>query len=149
MPLDFLPFEDGVVLTPKILNALVSSIIDGSIFSTTATNFVASTMATIGNRVTTLESEVSVLNSVIAMNGIREQFVLTAGQSTINLNQSPILDTELVFLNGQCVPKSNVPLGYLGAYAIIGSVLTLSSDVAASIVAGDVLIISYSYAISI
>ena len=143
MPLDFLPFTDGEGLTADVLNQLVQSIIDGTIFSPTAVGTVTTLLNAFSPRVTALETAVTALQTFVPVVNRRDQFVLTLGQSAVGLTQVPNLDSELVFLRGLSVPKDGIPGGFIGGYSLSGSTLTLDSALAASVVADDVLIVVY------
>lgn len=146
MALSFFPFQKGQRLTPEILNELVQAIQDGSIF--TSTSFVSGLVTTLDTRVDTLETTVTALETVLATNSIREQFTMTTGQSTVALSKTPVLDTDLVFLNGKLLHKDGVPAGFSGEYTVSGSTLTLVSTFAATILAGDKLAMTYSFEVA-
>lgn len=147
MALDFYPFKEGDRLTPAVLNAFVESIMDGSIFSSTATNFVASTMATIGARVTSVEARLVVVEALQAKSRIREQVVLTLNQPSFTLSKTPLIDSEMISLNGMSMSKSGLPIGFVGDYSISGRVITINPELANQILDGSIVVAAYEYAI--
>ena len=145
MALEFYPFEEGQVLTSSDLNQLVESIQNGTIFLNTT--YISEQLATNSSRMSSLEARVEHLESMQSYLAIREQFVLAAGQAIIPLVHTPILDTELVFLNGVSQSRSGIPASFIGDYSLAGSTLTLSSEVASQVEAGDILIVHYRYGV--
>jgi len=143
MALDFLPFEEGQTITPEDLNALVGAIQDGSIF--VGTSFVGDLVSTLGDRVTALEARTDVLEAVQAKQRAREQFSLTAGQSVINIAKVPLLDSESVSLNGINLSKTGLPVGFVGDFSLSGSVITINTELAATVEVGDILIVMYDF----
>ena len=141
--LDFLPFEDGDPLTAADLNSLVQSIMDGTIFSATATGVVPGIITPLSTSVLTLQAQVAQLETFVQLVSYREQFAMTAGQSTIGLSQIPVLDSELVYLNGISLAKSGLPPGSTYDYTISGSVITLDPAVSVAILATDVIEVVY------
>jgi hypothetical protein len=147
MSFNFYPFKEGDRLTPDVLNNLVESIMDGSIFSTSASSLVASTMATMGARVTSVEARLVVVENEQAKSGIREQFVTTLHQGTLTLSKTPLLDSEMVSINGMNLSKSGIPSGFVGDYSISGRVITFNTELANQIPADAVLVVVYDYVI--
>lgn len=145
MSLDFYPWKEGQVIKSKDLNALVEAIQDGTIFLNTT--YISDQLSTTSSRLTGLEDRVTYLESLNATLGMREQIVLTAGQGIIGLSKTPILDTELLFLNGISLSKSGVPSGFIGDYTLSGSTLTFNTELSSQIVAGDMLVVSYRYGV--
>jgi len=137
------PIPPGTLITAELLNQLVASIEDGTIYS--QSSFVGDLVTTLETRVATLEAEVAVLEAEHSTVSIREQFQLSAAQGTIPLSHTPQMDAELVFFNGLSLAKSGVPLGFSGDYSISGSTLTLASSLAPQVVAGDLLVVVYRY----
>ena len=143
MSLDFLPFEDGQVITASDLNALVQSIQDGTIFL--STTIISGQLQTMSTSIINLDTRVGYLESLMAQLPIREQFSLTAAQGTINLSKAPLLDSELVFLNGLSLSKSGVPVGFVGDYSVSGSSIVLDAELSSQVIDGDMLVIQYRY----
>ncbi len=141
--ISWFPLTAGQKITADMLNEMIAAIQDGSIFTSSA--FVSDLVTTLDSRVASLELEVAALNTVARTISLREQFVLTAGQSTITLSQVPELDSEILFLNGQCLAKSNYPSGFSADYSISGNTITLVNELALTVVAGDLLGIVYRY----
>ena len=137
------PIVAGQKLTADMFNELVYAIQDGSIF--TSVSFVSDLVTTLNSRVASLEADVAVLNATQARNFIREQVTLTTGQSVIPLSKTPVLDSELVFINGTSMAKDNLPSGIGGDYSVSGTTLTLVTELALQIIAGDRIVIVYSY----
>jgi hypothetical protein len=140
---DFYPWQPGQKIKPEDLNELVQLIQDGTIFENTT--LITSQLHSNGVRLDDHEARIVLLESLQNLLSIREQFVLTDGQQVIPLAQPPVLDSEIVFLNGSALAKTGVPLGFSGKYTLSGSTLTLSSELASQIVAGDILIVVYRY----
>jgi hypothetical protein len=143
MALDFFPFQEGQVLEASDLNELVEAIQDGTIFINTT--FISSQLSTASSRLNGLEARVTLLESLQATLSMREQVELSAGQGAVNLSQVPILDTELLFLNGMSLAKSGIPIGYVGDYSLSGSTITFNTELSSQILAGDVLVVQYRY----
>lgn len=144
MPLnDFYPWNPGQVIRPDDLNELVRIIQDGTIFENTS--YITEQLSTNGSRITGLEERVSVLEGMQGLASIREQLVMTNGQSVISLAHVPSMDSEMLFINGICLAKSGIPASLSGDYSISGSTVTLVSELASQIVAGDRLIAVYRY----
>lgn len=141
--LSFLPFEDGDPITADDLNQLVQAIMDGSIFSATATGVVPAIITPLQTSVATLQAQVANLQTFVQLISYRQQFQMTTGQSTINLSNVPVLDSELVFLNGVSLAKDDLPPGYSGDYTITGSVITLDLAVSVAILNTDVIEVVY------
>lgn len=141
--LSFLPFVDGVPILAADLNQLVQSIIDGTIFSATATGVVPAIITPLSASVATLQAQVANLQSFVRLISYRQQFQMTSGQSTISLSKLPVLDSELVFLNGISLSKDDLPPGYIGDYKISGSLITLDPAVSVAILSTDVIEIVY------
>lgn len=141
--LDFLPFVEGEVLTPAILNALVDAIADGTIF-TSATELTEA-LSTMGQRLDLIEDRVTALEALNKYSSIREQFTLTESQATVALSKAPRLDSELLFLNGVGLNKDDVPSGFVGEYSLAGSTIALGPGLIAQIAAGDILAVKYDY----
>lgn len=145
MALDFLPFKSGQTITAEDLNALVGAIQDGSIFA--PGNVVGDLIGPLGDRVTALEFQVSNLAHVQATQNQHEQIPLTALQSVINLEKTPTIDGELVFLNGMALYKNDLIPAAVHDYTISGKVITLDPALAAQIVDGDLLLVAYEYVV--
>ena len=143
MALDFLPFEEGDKITPAKLNALVAAIMDGSIFTEDASNSIGEIMGAVHNELTSLEGRVTVLEEHGNSRPFREQFTLTAGQTSQSISKVPDTDSEIVSLNGQVLSKTGVPLGFIGDYTLINRTFNFHIDVSQRVETGDTLIISY------
>jgi len=147
MALDFLPFKEGDKLTPAVLNELVGSIRDGSIFTESAENVVGDVMTTVSDDTHSLEARVTILESSMPGRMTREQFTLTDLQESQAISKVPVVDSELVFLNGQLLSKTGVPLGFVGDYTLTNRTFAFNPEVYARIVAGDVLVVTYWYGV--
>ena len=145
MSLDFLPFTDGQVTTAANLNALVAAIQDGTIFVNTT--YISEQLSLMSQQVISLTSRVNALQSLQDSLSMREQFILTAGQSVVQLSQIPILDTELLFINGISISKTGIPLNYSGSYTISGKVITLNTQLASIITSTDEMAVQYRYGV--
>jgi hypothetical protein len=145
MALDFLPYTAGQKITAEDLNALVQAIQDGSIFLDTT--YIGAGLSANSTAILALSNRVDVLELVQARVDIREQFILTAAQSVIGLSKTPLLDSEVVFLQGMGLSKSGIPLSFVGDYSISGSTLTLNVQLAGLVEAGDLLIVKYTYGV--
>jgi hypothetical protein len=143
MAISWYPLQIGQKITADMLNEMIASIQDGSIFTSAA--FVSDLVTTLDARVDALEAQVSTLNAVAHSLSIREQFTLANAQSTIILNHVPDLDSELLFINGTCLAKSGYPVGYSADYSISGNTITLTNELALQIIAGDLLVVVYRY----
>lgn len=143
MALDFYPFKDGQVLKAEDLNELVRSIQDGTIFLNTT--YISEQLSNAGTRLTGIEQRVSYLESLSASLFMREQKVLSSGQLTVGLEKPPILDSELLFINGISLSKTGVPLSFVGDYSISGSTITFNTELASQLVDGDIFVIQYRY----
>lgn len=140
---DFYPWKPGQTIRSQDLNELVALIQNGTIFQNTT--YITEQISTNASRLNGLEARVSELEALQGLLNIREQFVMTNGQSIVNLSQAPSLDTEVIFLNGLSLAKNDVPIGLSGDYSLSGSTLTFVSELASQIVAGDRLIVVYRY----
>ena len=143
MALEFYPWHEGQVIKAKDLNDLVESIQNGTIFLNTT--YISSQLNTSSTRLNGLEARVTYLESLQAFLSIKEQAVLTAGQSFIGLAHAPILDSEIIAIGGQMLAKTGVPSGFVGDYTISGSTLTFNPELASQIEAGETLVIHYRY----
>lgn len=143
MALDFLPFKPGQVITAEDLNALVSAIQDGSIF--TDASYISSLLSENGAVITALDARVSVLETTKSFANIREQFLLSVNQSVVGLSKVPLLDSEWVSIAGVNLSRMGLPVSFIGDYNISGSTLTLNSQLAAKVREGDLLIVKYMY----
>jgi hypothetical protein len=143
MALDFYPYQPGQVLTADDLNALVAAIQDGSIFTTVS--FVSSMVTTLDARVTTLEDQIPELQAKLGVLFKKKQISLTTGQSIIGLDNVPMIDSEIIALNGVVLAKTGTPIGFVGDYVISGSTVTLATELALQIINGDRLVITYAY----
>lgn len=144
--LSFLPFDEGEALTPEKLNALVESIQDGSIFL--PGNTIGDLINTLDSRVTVLESKVASLELLAKSQNQREQFILTDLQTVISLAKVPLIDSEIVALNGMVQSRDNSPAGVSGDYTIVGKVITLTTELALNIVAGDRFTVTYRFEVA-
>jgi hypothetical protein len=146
MALEFLPFEEGQIITADDLNALIGAIQNGSIFIVPSA--LGTQLNTLGSRLNSSEARLDILESFIARQTQREQFTLTIGQSIINLSKTPLLDSEVPALNGLFLAKSGVPVGFSGDYSISGSQITLVPELASLVESGDIFIISYEFEVT-
>ena len=147
MALSFYPFQEGFTISAAVLNELVEAIQDGSIF--TSTGFVQDLVTTLDARVAVLEAEVAVLENTINKAFKREQKILTAGQSVINLSKAPALDSEIITLNGLGLSRDGLPeLTDTADYSISGSIITLGGQLALQIQDGDRLTVVYQYEVT-
>lgn len=147
MALSFFPFVDGDLITGAILNELIIAIQNGSIF--TSTSFVGDLITTLDARVAALESDVAALKLRLSMAKKRDQFILTAQQAVVNLTKTPVIDGELVFLNGVSLSRSGLPnITDTADYTISSSVITLETDLALQIVDDDKLTVVYDFEVT-
>jgi hypothetical protein len=116
---DFYPFTDGQKITAAQWNEIFGAVQDGTFFLDTTP--ISDSIATLADRVTALELRVDNLELVRAWRTNREQFILTAGQTYLQLTHTPILDTEVPVLNGMTLAKNGIPLGFVGDYYMDGS----------------------------
>jgi hypothetical protein len=143
MAISWYPLQSGQKLSAKLFNELVEAIQDGSIF--TSVSFVSTLVTTLESRIATLEAQIAILQDYQQLNSIREQFSLTLGQGTIILNQVPILDSEMLFVNGMALAKTGVPIGLSADYTVSGNTINLTTELALQIQAGDILVVTYRY----
>ena len=143
MALDFLPFETGQTITADDLNQLVTAIQDGTIFLNTT--FISEQLATSSSRLNALESSVALLEAQQTVLAIREQFTMTSGQAIVNLSKTPVLDTELLSLNGLSLSKTGVPISFVGDYSVAGSTITFNVELASQILDDDLLVVTYRH----
>ncbi len=140
---DFYPFEDGQVITAAEWNELFSAIADGSFF--TASSPISDQISTLADRVAALEARMNGVASMILRQRAREQFVLSANQASIVLSNAPVLDTEMVAVNGQVWSKTGVPTDFVGDYSLTGNTITFNPEQVVNIAAGDVVVITYDF----
>lgn len=143
MAISWFPLQAGQKITADMLNEMIASIQDGSIFTSAA--FVSDLVTTLDSRVDTLEAKMSVVEVESRRSFIREQFILTSAQSSVPLSKSPELDSEHIFLNGMALAKDDIPDGVGGDYFLTGSTLNFVNDLALQIEAGDRLVVQYAY----
>ena len=143
MALDFYPWQEGQVIKAADLNKLVESIQDGTVFLNTT--YISEQLSSTSTRLNGIEDRVSFLEGQQGLLNIREQFVMVLGQTLVNLSQTPVLDGELLFLNGLSLSKSGVPVGFVGDYSLAGSTVTFNTELSSQIVAGDILVAMYRY----
>lgn len=132
----FLPFpNDGIPIASSQLNALIDSIEDGTIFGMRSMGLVP--------RIATLQTEITELTSIGAVANERVQITMVAKQGVFGLSHPPLIDSELISLNGEFLQPNDPSLGLSGDYSISGSTVTLSSTLSASIDGGELIIASY------
>lgn len=147
MPIqDFYPFNDGQKITAAQWNELLDAIRDGSFFLSDAG--IGNQIQNLEDRVVVLEQEVAFLKGYNARSFIRAQFELTLGQASVDMVDVPILDSEMVHLNGLMLSKTGVPAGFVGDYSLSGSIITFNPELKNQIVAGDILTIVYQKEVS-
>lgn len=140
---DFYPFSDNQKVTAAQWNELFTAIANGSFF--TDATAVGAQIATLEARVTALENRVDAIASLKYRQRKRQQFVLSAAQGTIVLDNVPMTDSEIVAVNGQIWSKTGIPAGFVGDYSISERILTINPEQAINIVAGDVLVVTYEF----
>jgi len=143
MSLSWYPITEGKTITSHMLNEMIESIENGSIFA--PGNITGDLVRGLAQRVTVLEAKVAVLELQQRISSQREQFILSALQNTVDLIRVPSIDTEILTLNGLVLSRDNQPSGTTGDYVIVGSVITLTSQLASQIIDGDRLCAIYDY----
>jgi hypothetical protein len=140
---DFYPFVDGQKITAAQWNELFGAVASGALFNDDT--FIGGQIEALANRVTALELRMDYLYNLRARQRKRQQFVLTQGQTTIVLDNVPMVDSEMVSVNGQVWSKTGIPEGFVGDYSISEKTISINPDQAINIVAGDVFVVSYEF----
>ena len=142
---DFYPFQPGVAVTAAQWNELMQAVQSGEFFLDAAP--IATQLNGIAARISSLELQVARLNTTTAYQKMRDQFSLAAQQVVVTLDETPRLDSEVVFLNGAAMSKSGIPVGFTGDYSISGSTITFNPEWQPQIRAGDMVVVSYEVAV--
>lgn len=145
--LNFFPFVPGQVVTTDQWNRIFNSIADGSFFSDATA--VSASVRSLSLRVTSLELQMAYVRAIQGRQYKREQFVMTAGQTTVNLQNSPKQDSDVYTMNGVNLSKSGYPIGFIGDLTLSGSLITFNPDLSNQIVAGDILVVTYQYEVPV
>lgn len=140
---DFYPFQENKKVTLEQWNELFAAVQDGTFFLADAP--ITTGVANLSQRTDALEQEMAVVSQIKARNCAKFQVAATALQSVITLPHAPIVDSELVFLNGVALTKTQVDADFVGDYSLDGTVITLILDVSSGIVDGDIISVSYQY----
>ena len=144
---EFFPFTPSETVTADQWNFIFGMIRDGSFFLSDAG--IGSEIESLSDRVTGIETQMGYLNELQRRQHNRQQIVLSANQTQMNLTYPPILDSETVYLNGVFFSKSGVPdPGFIGDYSIDGAVITVHPSWSAIIKDGDIMVIVYQFEVA-
>jgi hypothetical protein len=143
---DFYPFVDGQPVTAAQWNFLFGLIASGEfIVGGTA---LGDELANMSGRLTVLEQEVAYLKQLKSKQSKREQFVLTAGQTLVDLQNPPILDSEVISIEGVFMSKTGLPVGFVGDYSINGATITINPELTSNIEGGEIMVVVYQYEVN-
>ena len=144
MSLDFpYPIADGTVITGAMLNNLIASIQDGTIF--TSPSYVGDLVGPLMTRVAALEDSVTILQGEALNNCMRDQFTLRANQPRVTLSKVPVLDSESVYINGSLLNRDGIPPDSVNDYSVAGGIISFEPAFSLSIKSGDKCVVTYQY----